>query len=217
MISTCLGQSADMTEGVYTDLKTGISFTTWTSQDGFTTGLVLPPNAAGQDAVDYIGLLRCESDTANATGWCGLAHHGDMLADLLLIAWQYQGSVVTSFRWATDYFMPPAYVGQDVSLTQISSWANSTGYEVIYRCRNCLPPKTQPAAIAKSAKASKTSLPLGYAQGFDSPLNPGCPGNVTFTFHDKGYGEWEASLVNTEATLYDQWALLATKVQNDTC
>ncbi len=58
-----------MTQGAYTEAKTGITFVTWTAgiapgeaSDGggpgpFTFGLVLPADAATANATEYIGYL----------------------------------------------------------------------------------------------------------------------------------------------------------------
>lgn len=204
----------------YTDPDTKIQFGTWSVTDaqnspdtakmaGFTFGMVLPQDALTVDATEYIGILRCATK-ANATGWCGISHgeSGQMSQALLLMAWPYNGEVMTSFRYATGYNMPGPYKG-DAKLTQISSKVTETGFEVIYRCENCFSWNYNGATGKVS---SKTGLfVLGRAQGSAAVQNPGCPDTITYGFHDLGFGQYGANLATLPSAQYATWAALATK------
>ena len=142
-----------------------------------------------------------------------------MVQDLLLMAWPYNNdSVLTSFRWATDYFPPDPYAGAGAGSTvvdQISSWVNGTGYELIYRCRGCLSWEQDGEEGAANTTAGR--LFLGHAQSFDAPGNAGCPAEMVVGFHDNGYGQWMASLEGVAREEYEGWAALATQTVADDC
>lgn len=167
---------------------------------------------------------------ASFTGWCGIAHGGHMTSDLLLMAWPYQGNVFTSFRWVADYFMPGQFGGPNGTngttaafpspvLTVISSAANATFYEVIYRCQNCFSWQqgtyNETVHTALQPGDTESVLVLGYAQATKGPTNPACPGDsLNFGFHDNGYAQWGAPLSNATRASYASWTKLATKMPN---
>lgn len=120
--------SAQGVAGDYTDPGTGIIFRTQTipngspnqglSTGGYTVGLALPANAATVDSTEYIGMIvSCyarnpgkdqadyhkigSSKDTTSTGWAGLSHGGGMTNNLLLMAWPYNGKILTSFRQAS--------------------------------------------------------------------------------------------------------------------
>ncbi|KAK3934322.1 hypothetical protein QBC46DRAFT_359113, partial [Diplogelasinospora grovesii] len=214
-----------LTKGTYTDAKTNITFSTWTTPpagaiggsvgSAFTFGMVLPADAGSKDASEYIGLLRCQSPSTNTTwsGWCGIAHAGHMTNDLLLMAWPYGGEVLTSFRWATDYFMPVPYHGTtSPQLSVIRSSANASGYEIVYRCVKCFSWGDASRNYTESVSTSSGGMVLGYAQSFDPPIsNAGCPERMTFGFHDAGYQQWEVDVKGDGVARegYEKWAALA--------
>ncbi|TPX17845.1 uncharacterized protein E0L32_002946 [Thyridium curvatum] len=206
----CLAQDKLMTQGTYIDPDSALRFTSWSSTpdaDGrgaFTFGMTLLDDAADKNATDYVGVLidttdrkgenkkqKCQSLSANQTGWCGLAHGGSMLRNLLLMAWPHEGRVLTSFRWATDYFKPGVY-GGNATLTQVTSRVDPRGFEVMYRCGDCL--RWSEGADEGSAGTSAGSLMLGWAQGADGPTDAASPEGIDFIFHNNGYGTWRAEL-----------------------
>lgn len=158
------------------------------------------------------------------TGWCGIAHGGQMPKDLLLMAWPYKGHVYTSFRWAENYFRPGQYGGDSGTngtsaafpppvLTVISSSVNDTSYEILYRCQNCF--AWQQGAFNQTVSTTQGVLVLGYAQALKGPTNPQCPNNaLLFGFHDAGYTQWGAPLVNATSSSYAAWTKLATHAAN---
>ncbi|KAL1850426.1 hypothetical protein VTK73DRAFT_9685 [Phialemonium thermophilum] len=264
----CVAQDPEMTPGVYADAATGITFTTWSAPldengDGtYTFGMVLPADAATRNATEYLGYLKCQIKNADHTGWCGVAHGGHMTDDLLLMAWPYLAQanvtanttrpggkrqsaggtwqVLTSFRWATDYFPPGPYNGSSNGnatagsvqlpiLTQISSRVDFGGgtWELLYRCQNCFAWSqdgwTESVATAVASGGgddggSGAELVLGHAQSFDGPQgNAGCPDSIVVPFHDNGYGQWAASLANVSRPEYKRWASLATSMSRGSC
>ncbi|OAA55049.1 Cellobiose dehydrogenase, cytochrome [Niveomyces insectorum RCEF 264] len=231
---TVLAQDAPMTGSYYVDAPTGINFSAWSTPGGsdgngaFAFGYVLPDTALQNDTNEYIGLLQCQTINTTLTGWCGIAHGGHMPSDLLLMAWPYQGHVYTSFRYVTDYFMPLQFGGPNGTngtsaafpaprLTVIRSTANATGYEIVYRCQNCFSWQqgTYNETVHTATGDPDNVLVLGFAQAAKGPLNPACPGNdLTFGFHDNGYGQWGAPVQNATRAAYAAWAKLATQAPN---
>jgi cellobiose dehydrogenase (acceptor) len=138
-----------------------------------------------------------------------------MIRDLLVMAWPFGDTVLTSFRWAEDYFPPDLFLGT-AKLSQISSWVNETMYEVIFRCEGCLSWTADDGSIETVATTDGRLL-LGHAQSHDAPDNPGCPDDILVKFHDNGFGLWMADIGNASSTDYTKWAALATKTVPDTC
>ncbi|KAL2127940.1 hypothetical protein VTI74DRAFT_9945 [Chaetomium olivicolor] len=209
--SLCLHQClAQMTEGSYTDPETGIKLKTWSATEGapYTFGLALPSDALTKNATEYIGLLRCQIANATSRGYCGISHgqSGQMTQALLLVAWQYEGTVYTSFRYATGYTLPGVYTG-DAKLTQISSNVTATSFELLNRCQNCF--AWGQGGSSASVSISKGSLVLGRAAGKQGLENPTCPDKATFGFHDNGFGQWGAPLEGVAQAAYADWAALA--------
>lgn len=133
---------------------------------------------------------------------------------LLLVAYASEGTVYTSFRYATGYTLPPLYTG-DAKLTQISSSVSDTGFEVLFRCENCFAWNQDGAAGNVSTSAG--NLVLGRAAAKTGLKEPGCPDTATFGFHDNGFGQWGAVLEGAPSESYEEWAALATKTPETTC
>ncbi|KAI2606095.1 uncharacterized protein GGS25DRAFT_373452 [Hypoxylon fragiforme] len=192
----------------YTDPDTGIEFGTW-EQGDITFGLALPEDALTKDATEYIGILRC------STGWCGLSHgeSGQMTQALLLVAWPYEGQVLTSFRFASGYSFPGVYTG-DATLTQISSKVDANGFEVIYRCQNCF--SWDQSGSTGSVKTSEGLLVMGRASAKTVPSNPQCPADIRFGQHE-AFGQFGAPLTGIGKAKYPEWAELATKTVPGDC
>jgi cellobiose dehydrogenase (acceptor) len=149
-------------------------------------------------------------------GWCGVSHgeSGQMTNSLLLMAWSFNGSVYTSFRYAPGYNAPGAYTGK-ATLTQISSKVNGTSFEVTYRCQGCLS-WDQGGATGKVSTSSKFLI-MGRAAGSKAVVNPTCPTSIGYAFHDLGFGQYGAPLDNVPNPSYSAWAALATKTAVTDC
>jgi cellobiose dehydrogenase (acceptor) len=210
--------AAQMTAGTYTDEATGIKLNTWEATSGaaFTFGLALPADALTTDATEYIGLLRCAVADPAAPGYCAISHgqSGQMTQALLLVAYASEGTVYTSFRYATGYTLPPLYTG-DAKLTQISSSVSDTGFEVLFRCENCFAWNQDGATGNVSTSAG--NLVLGRAAAKTGLEGPTCPDTATFGFHDDGFGQWGAVLEGAPSESYEEWAALATTTPETTC
>ncbi|KAI0106155.1 fungal cellulose binding domain-containing protein [Nemania sp. FL0031] len=224
-VQLCLGQSSTAT--VFTDSKTGITFDTWivpdtatgaagtTTWGGMTIGLALPETALTTDATEFIGYLQCPSNSTTLTGWCGVSMAGPMTNSLLLMAYPYDGEVLTSFKYATGYDNPLPYTG-DAKLTQISSTINATHYSVIFRCQNCL--AWNQGGATGSASTSAGFLVLGWCNAFPAPGNPSCPDDVSLVQHDNGQSIFGAVLDSNAANpSYSQWAAKATATVTGSC
>lgn len=134
---------------------------------------------------------------------------------LLLMAWPYNGDILTSFRYATGYDNPGVYSG-NATLTQVSSSINATTYTLIFRCQNCL--SWSQGGQTGAASTSSGSLVLGWAQAFPAPGNPSCPAQITLLQHDNGQGIFGAQLDSNAANpSYTAWAAKATKTVSGSC
>ncbi|KXX80350.1 Cellobiose dehydrogenase [Madurella mycetomatis] len=209
--------AAQMTEGSYTDPATDIQFKTWSAEgNSFTFGMALPSDALTTDATEYIGLIRCSIANATSPGYCGLSHGqaGQMTQALLLVTWAYEGTVYTSFRYATGYTLPGVYTG-DAKLTQISSNVTDTSYELLYRCENCFAWNQE--GSEGSVSTTEGFLVLGRASARQGLENPTCPDSAIFGFHDNGFGQWGAQLEGATQESYEEWTALATTTPEVDC
>ncbi|KAL1907886.1 hypothetical protein Sste5344_006309 [Sporothrix stenoceras] len=219
--STIVGQykddSTNITFGMY-GVDAIVDATTGEVAQGFYNfGIVLPDNALKVNANEYIGILRCESTNSTLTGWCGISHgdKGQMTNSLLLVAWPWNGQVMTTFRYATKWAMPTEYTG-DAKLTQISSFVNETMFEVIYRCQNCFSWNTT-ETTKQTVNTTSGTLLFGRALAMRGPQAASCPSKMTFGFHDSGYSQYGVDLSNAIHPSYASWAALATHVATTDC
>ncbi|KAH8680545.1 cellobiose dehydrogenase [Xylariales sp. PMI_506] len=209
---------------VYTDSTTGITFDTWTIENGgsgtetwggMTIGIALPSNALTTDSNEFIGYLQCASNSTSLTGWCGVSLGGAMTNSLLLMSWPWNGEVLQTFLYATAYEQPAPYTG-DATITQISSTVNATHYTVIFRCQNCL--SWDQDGATGSASTTDGSILLGWCQAFPSPTNPNCPAQVSMVEHDNNQGIFLASFETGIANpSYSSWATRATSTVTGSC
>lgn len=137
-----------------------------------------------------------------------------MTQALLIVAWQSEGTVYTSFRFATGYTAPGLYTG-DAKLTQISSNITDTSFEVLYRCENCF--AWDQEGTKGSVSTSAGNLVLGRALASKGVEGPTCPDTAVLGFHDSGYGQWGAPLEDAPQKSYEEWAALATITPPTTC
>lgn len=137
-----------------------------------------------------------------------------MTQTLLIVAWPYEDQVLTSFRYADGYSMPAEYTGE-ATLTQIRSKVDDDGYEVLYRCQGCF--SWDQNGVASSVSTSQGYIVAGQAQGNVVPENPGCPSDITFAFHDDGFGQSGLPLDDAPSESYEEWAALASNTVTGTC
>ncbi|KAK4164031.1 hypothetical protein QBC43DRAFT_334845 [Cladorrhinum sp. PSN259] len=194
-----------------TDPSTGIVFQSWNPSPDLTFGIALPPDALTVDATEFIGYLSCKKPS-----WCGLSLGGGMVDSLLILAYpspspSSPSEVLTSFRWASDYTLPTLYSG-DARLTKISSRVNSTAFELLFRCRNCLKwVQEGNEGTAGAAPTSEGFLVLGWAHAA-SPLTSSsgttleCADNAMMRQHEE-QGIFGAELDGgvVQRGKYDEW------------
>jgi cellobiose dehydrogenase (acceptor) len=211
-----------MKNGTYTDAATNITFSTWSAplhKDGtgaYTFGVALPADAATANATEYVGYLKCESQSPPyLSGWCGISHGGSMINNLLLMAWPNEGRVWTSFRLTPEeYVLPPPYNKTDGPAPKISELGSKIGdksFELIYRCENCL--KNVFTADPESVWL------LGYAIARETPRNAACPSDLRFGYHNNGFGLWAVQDVKAVSTTnYPKYAAMPAKAPpKETC
>ncbi|PHH55190.1 Cellobiose dehydrogenase [Ceratocystis fimbriata CBS 114723] len=217
LVGSGLAQSTAGTS--YTDTATGIVFNTWdipttTTQGGLTLGFTFPSDAFTTDATEFIGILKCGSPNGKGTGWCGVSLGGPMTQTLMLVAYPNGEDVLTTFRYATGYTMPDLYTG-DAKLTQISSTITDTGFELIFRCENCL--AWNQNGQSGKATTSKKTLTLGWAHGYESPTTPECSDNIGLSQHDSASIFGGAFSDDAASAQYTTWSALATKTVTGSC
>ena len=227
--------ATNITFGMYSVDETFDSDTGDVVQGFYDFGLALPNDALEKNANEYIGILvrgsessrdgiianrvqRCQSTNATRTGWCGISHgeSGQMNNALLLVAWPWNGQVMTSFRSTVQWAMPTEYTGSDAKLTQISSFVNETVFEVIFRCERCLSWKTADNTT-HAVNTTAGHLVLGRAQAFQGPSAASCPSRMALGFHDAGYGQYGVDLTGVINPSYSTWASLATHAVTTDC
>jgi len=220
--SLCLQQAAAQVTAdakAYKDAETGITFKTWSTGANsapFTFGLALPSDAAEKDATEYVGLLRCQIANNAVPGYCGLSHgqSGQMTQALLLMAWPFNGTVYTSFRYTTGYNMPLPYTG-NATLTPISSTFKAGSFELIYRCQNCF--SWNQGGSVGSVSTKSGNLVLGYAAAKTGLRNPSCPEKAFFGFHDNGFGQWGVDVKGAVDADYAKHSALSTTAAPPVC
>lgn len=118
--------------------------------------------------------------------------------------------------------MPAVYTGQ-AKLTTLSSavtpgtgtgtgtgTANSSLFQIVYHCQNCLRWNQSGAAGSVSTTGAGATV-LGRAKAKAGPTNAGCPDAIRFGFHDHGYGQFAAPLAGATSARYEAWAALPAK------
>ncbi|KAE8154660.1 hypothetical protein BDV25DRAFT_147246 [Aspergillus avenaceus] len=217
VLQSCRAQSG--TPVAYTDSETGITFDTWTvpassGTGGFVFGVALPSTALTEDATDFIGYLNCKAEDASAAGWCGVSFSSSMTSSLLLVAYPYEDSVLTSLRFGSGYSMPDVYTG-DANITQISSSVNETNFELLFHCKNCL--VWDQNGQTGNATTSKGRLVLGWAQASSDVESPSCPDDISLQQHDT-QGIIAGTLdENAVSESYEEWVKLANKTVPGEC
>lgn len=103
---------------------------------------------------------------------------------------------------------PPRYTGQ-ANLTTLSSTVNGTQFQIVYHCQSCL--KWNQAGQVGNVSTSSGGSSIGRAAAKNGPSNAGCPSQISFGFHDNGYGQFAATFAGATNANYDKWAALPAK------
>lgn len=130
-----------------------------------------------------------------------------MAQSLLLVAWPYEGEVLTSFRYATGYSSPTVYTG-DAKLSILASSVNSSSFTIVYRCEECW--RWDQGGATGSVSTSGGTAVMGRASANEAPGNPGCPNDITIPYHSRGFGQYGAPLSSATASSYSAYATMAT-------
>lgn len=137
-----------------------------------------------------------------------------MTNSLLLIAYPYEGEILTGLMWASGYEMPVPYQGE-AEITQVSSSISADEYQLIYRCQGCL--AWDHDGSSGGASTSSGGMMLGWALASASPGQPACPADITLAQHDS-QSLFRGSLTENAANAaYEDWAALATNVVPGDC
>jgi len=116
----------------YCDSSSGICFQGYTDPDmNITMGLVFPPLTSTPSNEYIIQLVAPVS-----YGWTGFSAGGSMADSLLFTLWPYNNKVMLGARWTSEYTLPTAYSGPQITLLPDST-VNSTHIKATFRCQNC--------------------------------------------------------------------------------
>ncbi|KAH7905028.1 hypothetical protein BJ138DRAFT_1165526 [Hygrophoropsis aurantiaca] len=147
----------------YTDPDIGITFQGYTdATTDVTYGFVFP---VGTDRDgEFIGEII--SPVTNQ--WVGVALGGTMLDNLLLVAWPYGDTVVSSPRYATSFTLPALYAGPTITALPFT-YVNETHWKFVYLCRNCT--TWTNGTLDSTSKNSTVAWALSTV-AVDDPANP---------------------------------------------
>ncbi|KAF9561718.1 cellobiose dehydrogenase [Agrocybe pediades] len=181
----------------YVDPDNGITFYGYTDPvHSITYGFVFPSLASNSQ--EFIG----EIVAPIANKWAGISPGGQMLHNLLLVAWPNGNSIVRSARYTTAYAQPTAMSGP--ILTDLpSTKVNATHWKWVYRCQNCVTWSTDSGP--QSIPISSTGVPAWAMStiAVDTPADP----QSTFQEHtDFGFFGLDYSSAHVSDAQYSQWA-----------
>ncbi|KAI9729880.1 MAG: hypothetical protein M1834_006629 [Cirrosporium novae-zelandiae] len=188
---------ADDVSAAWTDSNTGIEFQQFTDADtGFSAGIALPESPKS----DFIGNIVLPLN--NSEGWGGLSLTAEMVGSLLITAWPNGDSVMGSIRETSSYATPAVYSG-DATLEPITNgtFINSTHMSYTFLCSGCI-------VDDLTFTASDTGAVMGWAMADTSPTTPSSA-STAFTYHSKGYGDFEMYLSKAYSASYSTWASYA--------
>ncbi|KAH7389752.1 hypothetical protein BKA66DRAFT_414241 [Pyrenochaeta sp. MPI-SDFR-AT-0127] len=173
------------------------------TQFGFAFALPATPPPAGT-AGSFIGQLSFP--LVNGQGWGSMGLTGDMDGVFILAVWpDGQGSVMASFRQATDEDNPPEVTGSfRVRPLPDGIAVNATSLSYTFLCENCID-----ASLGLSVAASAGNAVMGWALSERPPVgNPANPG-AFLGFHERGFGPFTARLGAAATPQFDAVAATA--------
>ncbi|KAK3372364.1 hypothetical protein B0H63DRAFT_293004 [Podospora didyma] len=185
----------------FTDQATGIQFQRFFgAKTGFGFGVALPTSPS----TSFIGQLSFP--LANGAGWGGFSLTGDMEGPLLMAAWaDGKGGVMSSFRQAFNEDDDPPEVSGLFTVRPIAeaTSVNNTFLTYTFLCEGCLD-----ASLGLSAAQAAGTAEMGWALGSRAVQNQASSAGV-LTFHNSGFGDFQANLKAAQSTEFDTWAALA--------
>ncbi|RDW73920.1 cellobiose dehydrogenase protein [Coleophoma crateriformis] len=177
------------------------------SWGGYQWGIALPQDAATVDTFDYIGMIV--GSTPNGTGWSGVVHGNNagaaMSNHLMLLAWPYNGEILTSFRYSLAYADPVPYNGS-ATITQLHTEINATNWKLVYHCQNCYL-FDQPGQTSSNMSTSVGHFENGWAQSYIPVSDPSDPSSPIVQ-HNNGMGEFSVAIASATQASYSNWATL---------
>lgn len=212
LVGLLAGSVVAQSASQYVDSKTGIKFWQLDVSDesapgGYQYGVALPAVSQTQYQDEFIGHIS--SGLTNGAGWAGFSMGPTMTGNLLLVTWPNGKQVMGSFRFATGYVQPEIYTG-NATFTIISQTVTSTGYDVIFRCRNCWT-WSQDGQDGSQIPPTPTdaNLAMGWAQHTTLPTNPADVDSLVdqHAFYDIGV---IGNIGSARNSAYSSWVGLAT-------
>ncbi|CAI6295190.1 unnamed protein product [Periconia digitata] len=185
----------------FTDPVTGINFQRFFgARTGFSFGIALPENPS----TDFIGQISCP--IPSGSGWAGIALQDDMEGPLLLAAWPNGDTVVSTFRVAEDEDENPPVVQGEFRAIDIPSGTsvNDTHMTWTFLCQNCV----GNGETGFTAQDTAGTVEMGWGLADRAVSNAGDPA-AELSFHNVGFGGFDAVLSLARSPLFGEWALLA--------
>ncbi|PFH51659.1 hypothetical protein AMATHDRAFT_58825 [Amanita thiersii Skay4041] len=160
-------------------------------------GYVFPPTSSNSD--EFIGEIVAPLSTGSK--WVGVSPGGQMLRNLLLVAWPNGNSIVRSARYTTDYIQPTAMSGPvltDLPTTGI----NATHFRWVYRCQHCVSWQTDTGTTTLPISGFGVPAWAWSSVGVDDPTDP----QSTFQEHtDFGFFGLNYADAHVDQATYDRW------------
>ncbi|KAK2063271.1 CBD9-like protein [Colletotrichum caudatum] len=186
----------------FTDPVTNISFQRFFgAKSGFAFGIALPQNPNDS----FIGQMSFPL-ASGAAGWGGWSLTSDMKGPLLMAAWASPGGrVLSSFRQAANEDDSPPEVTGKFAVRPMAAGTSANGSFLTYTflCQGCLD-----ASFGLGAADTAGAFEMGWALGDEAVGDPGSPAAV-LSFHNVGFGGFDADLQAARFADFDTWAALA--------
>ncbi|KAF8307890.1 cellobiose dehydrogenase [Clavulina sp. PMI_390] len=127
--SLFVGSAYGQQSYAWTDPDTGIPFQTY-RDPGFQISTVFPASTTSTE-------LILQWEVPNAILWAGMTLGAGMNSNLLVLAWPYNGGILSSPRYTTNYDVPTPYAGPTFTTISAGTYINSTHWKWTMRCQNC--------------------------------------------------------------------------------
>ncbi|KAJ1323975.1 Cytochrome domain of cellobiose dehydrogenase [Microdochium nivale] len=198
----------------FTDQATGLKMERFfgaRTSFGFAFALPETPPATGT-AGSFIGQFTFP--LTRGQGWGALGLTGDMEGNFILAVWpDGRGSVMASFRQATDEDNPPEVTGE-FSVTPIPGpdgtgvSVNQTSLTYTFLCASCL---NSTLGLGPEAVVAGSAV-MGWALSERAPEgDPADPG-VRLGFHERGFGPFTARLREARAAGFEGVAATVARI-----
>ncbi|KAF8307893.1 hypothetical protein DL93DRAFT_2171488 [Clavulina sp. PMI_390] len=159
----------------WTDPETGIPFQTFFSTaHGFLMSTVFPESTSSTE-------LILQWEVPNTILWAGMTLGLGMNNDLLVLAWPFDGEIMFSPRYTTNYNPPTPYAGPTFSTIAPATYINATHWKWTMRCQNC----TSWLGGSMDQTAQVFGWAISTSAGVVTPSDP----NTAILVHDD-FGLW---------------------------